>query len=419
MYINLSSTFNLFLDDRGLKHLDFFENQVAPMISVSPQSSNYFLKTFFTLAITNESISNGLAAWGALFDNAIEGEDKYLTVNRYLQRGNELIHKNEISTNNDRFDSFIKLAYYLIVIGIHICSGDTKQWHDYFNRCVRLFKDYGGIVKFINDFKYSNDCKFLISNFQFHDVMSSETLKNGTICSMNNYNDLFKFNKILELDDYGIDPYQGCIQSVYLLLGEIMNSYVELKEERFNLNKLLNSSTSGDSGPVINNLRLSYLKRVNEKISELSNKIEYCQPNETQMNQLEEIDQANHLKLFELYRITCKMYLSLYLKQSQPISSEMQNYLINAQGIMDELIQTNLISSLNMSLLICGISCCNKFDRQNLNDKFCSIYERYQVGNVKRIWDVVREAWRRNPYGIVCIDWLDICNDFGWKISMC
>ncbi|KAK6464925.1 transcriptional activator, Zn-finger [Scheffersomyces coipomensis] len=415
LYINLSSTFNLFLDDNGLNHLDFFESKVAPLISISPQSSNYFLKTFFTLAITNESISNGLAAWGALFDNNLNDTDKYVQMNKYIERGNALV---EATSTNDKFDSFVKLAYYLILIGIQVCAGDTKHWHEYLQKCVKLFKDYGGLSKFLNDFTFSNDCKFLVSNFQFHDIMSSETLKNGTICSMTHYNDLFKFNKILELDNYGIDPYQGCIQSIYLLLGEIMNTYVALKEERINLNHLLNESHNSNPD-AINNLRLSYFKRINEKITELDNKIDFCQPNQNQLNQLSYEDQANHLKLFELYRITCKMYLFLYIKQTQPISSEIQNYLIKAQTIINELVETNLVSSLNMSLLICGISCCNTFDRQNLNSKFLKVYEKYHVGNVRRIWDVVKESWSRNKNGNICIDWLDICNDFGWKISMC
>ncbi|KAK6454136.1 transcriptional activator, Zn-finger [Scheffersomyces xylosifermentans] len=412
MLMNLSSSFNLFLDDTGIFYLSYFEENVANLLSISPKSSNYFLKTFFTLSVTSESISNLLAAWGALFHQ----DSDLAVVNKYINRARASIKQNP----TDRFDYFITMAYYLITIGIQVCSGDTSNWYQLFNKCEDLMRRYGGFLKFIKDFDYSNDCKFLIANFQFHDIMSSEALMKGTTCSMNSYNDLFKINKLLELDNYGIDPYQGCIQPIYLLLGEIMNNYVELKGERVKLNEKLNGDIIVEDPASLNFLRLDHFKKIDEKFFELTDKINYCSPIESQLQQLDsDGERAAHMKLFDLYKITCKMYLSLYIKQTQPISGEIQNHLVTALTLIHDLIKTDLISSLNMSLLICGISCCSKFDRMQLDATFDKVYSRYHVGNVKRIWDVVKEAWKRNASGNTCIDWIDICNDFGWKLSMC
>lgn len=473
--ISPSSSFSLFLDEPGMVYLNFFENNVANMISISPRSSNYFLKTFFSTSITNEIISNALAAWGALFysKNAELG-----IVNHYFNKAKSLVNENP----TDKYDYFITLTFYLISMGVQVCSGDTKNWYIIFNKCVALLKRYGGVVKFLHDFNYSNDCKFLIATFQFHDVMSSETLANGTTCSMNSYNDLFKINRVLESDNYGIDPYQGCIQPIYLLLGEIMNTYVDIKAkskvllEKLNTFDILDTSevdfptsdsrsqddlvdshrnspyelsnfasnnlnthdfstfessipniepqpsnkpSNNETSLTLDTLRLNHFKNVDEKYFELKNKISCCNPIESQLQHLSTVEERNlHMKLFELYKITCEMYLLLYIRQTQPISTEIQNHLLNSFTLIEELSNSNLIGSLNMSLLICGISCCNRYDRMKLKRLIDFVYSKYRVGNVKRIRDIVEESWRRNLNGNICIDWLEICNDYGWKLSM-
>lgn len=62
-----SSTFSLYLDEPGLRLLEYFENKVAKILCISPESSNYFLKTFVSVAMTEESIMHALAAWGGVF----------------------------------------------------------------------------------------------------------------------------------------------------------------------------------------------------------------------------------------------------------------------------------------------------------------------------------------------------------------
>ncbi|RCK66105.1 hypothetical protein Cantr_01791 [Candida viswanathii] len=388
--IHASSPLFLYLDDKGMRYVKQFE-QYAGLLSLS-EKSNYIRNTFLTLAFSNEAILNLLAAWGATFQGDRDDADRYLIASR--DRGPAR------SRPLDRFEYFTSVAYDLIQMAIYIHRGDTSNWYDVFKRCEKLVREYGGLRKFVRDFEFLNDCKFLISNFQFYDVMSSESLANGTTCTMENYHNLFRGQRLLE-GDYGLDPYQGCCQPIYLLLGEIMNVYVETKRER--------EGVIHQDDPVV---RTQFYKRVEQKVNYLISSIDNCHP-----SSLPE-DDALQLDLFRLSCIAGKMYVLLYIKQTQPKSSEIQILLLESIRVIDKLIETRLAKNLSMPLLICGITAGNRFDRENIDAKFDTIYDRYKHGNIKRIWEIVKESWVRNPYGNICIDWLDICHDFNWKISM-
>ena len=141
------------------------------------------------------------------------------------------------------------------------------------------------------------------------------------------------------------------------------------------------------------NVRVQYYKKVNEKVDHLIQSIDKCQP-----TPIPDGD-GLQLKLFELCCIIGRMYVLLYIKQTQPKSSEIQLLLLDAISIIDELISTHLASNLSMALLMCGITCGNKYDRQNINGKFKIVYDKFRQGNLKRIWEIVKESWERNPLG--------------------
>lgn len=417
-----SSTFSIYLDEAGLRLLDFFENKVAKLLCISPESSNYFLKTFFTVATSEESIMHALAAWGGVFS---EGPSSDL-VKYHMAKATTLIHEKHLNNPSmDKYGYYVAFCYFLIAIGVEICSGDVSNWYYHFNKCTELLKSYGGLAKFCRDFDYSNDVKWLIANFLFHDIMSSVTLSHGTSCSMNDYNSLFKNNRLLDIGDYGLDPYQGCIQPIYLILGEIMNAYVELKEIRKTLKKRTTEIAVQDPDLIelkeLTSERMKHYQYVDKRYNELLDRVTQACPNQIQMsliiNNKEELNL--HLTLFELYRQTCRMYLLLYIKQTQPSSSEVQILLLVSLSFIESLIESRMTASLPMLLLICGISCCNESDRIQIRDKFQRIYKKYKAGNVRRVWDIVEESWIRNPDGNLCIDWVGICEEFGWKLSVC
>lgn len=417
-----SSTFSLYLDEAGLRLLNFYENKVAKILSVSPESSNYFLKTFFTAALTEESLMHALAAWGGVF---LDGHDSP-AVKFHLEKARQLIRSTYLNREDlDTHGTYVAICYYLILMGIDICSGDVSNWYYLFNECTNLLKRRGGIVKFCQENHFSNDSKWLISNFQFHDVLSSATLKRGTSCDIEEYSRLF--NNCFDMGSYGVDPYQGCIQPIFLLLGSIMNTNVELKEERDKINqemleankKGLNLDNSAHRQLTLRRIRQCH--EVEARYNKLLLDIHYCTPNQSQISHIshDKCEVDLHLTLFELYRLTCQIYLLLYIKQTQPLSSEVQLHFMNSLAYIESLMSSKLVPSLPMLLLICGMCCCNEYDRAQVRSIFDKLLATYTVGNVGRIWEIVQEAWKRNPHGDVCIDWTDICDEFGWKLSVC
>lgn len=421
LYRSPSDTFSLHLDEKGLQLLDIYKNKISRMITISDESSNYFLKTFLTLGANEESILNILAAWGGILH---EGPESSI-VTHYKEKSKSLIEKKYLSkTSMTKFDYFVLFAYYLIDIGSEIFSGDTSKWHTAFLKANNLLLDYGSVSKFLKDFNYSNDAKFLVSNFQFHDIMSSETLTAGTSCKIGTYLNIFENED--DLNNYGLDPYQGCIQPLYLILGEILNTSVEFKKVREGLNDKMEELSKKI---IIDNVgwfnlneeRIKYFINVDIKFNELLEKVNHCAPNRDQVkilsNNMRELE--NHLTLFELYRNTCKIYLLLYIKQTQPKSSEVQLLLLDCFKLIDILIVSHLKTSLVMALLVCGICCTTKIDRVEIKNKFNKVYSDYKVGNVCKALKIVEECWRQNPDGNLCIDWVSICNDFGWKLSVC
>lgn len=421
IYLQPSSNFQLFLDASGIELFDVYRYRVIPMISVCPDSSNYLLKTYVTLAATEEAILNSLAAWGAAKRDGADSESR----NYYRNKAREIIEEKYINNPNlDKYGFYVLLAYYLIDSGLEVFLGDTNKWYVSFKLAEDLLRRYGSAKKFLHDFNYSNDAKFLIANFQYRDIMSSVSLRFGTTCKILTYQDAF--SKQFSLLEYGIDPYQGCIQGLYLLMGEIFNGSVELKHSREDLNarlKQADESLPYDEEFIkdVNNRRVKHYINADSIYFELLSKIEKISPNEDQlyflMNNSCELDY--HLALFELYRNTCKLYLLIYIRQIQPISSEIQLILLDSFKLIDFVMESHLRTSLVMTLIACGVCCVTNLDRCEMRKKFNKLHSLCKVGNVKKALKIVEECWLRNTKGEYCHDWVTVCEGFGWKLSVC
>ncbi|CCE88695.1 Piso0_001472 [Millerozyma farinosa CBS 7064] len=414
---------SLHLEEDGLCYLDYFEQEVARFMCIGPRDSNYFIKTFFTVASSEEPVAYALAAWGGVYFNGFSNEK----VQSYKKKAYDLVKKRYLeNTNLDSYGYYSAFCYFLIAIGAEISSGDVSQWYDLFQQCTDLLKRYGGLAKFCKDFFFSNDVKWLVSYFQHHDIMSSVALLNGTSCSMDKYNTLFKEYRLLETGNYGLDPVQGCAQPVFLILGEIMNAKVQFKMARDNLADeiqavISRNSSSFDKRDVLRR-QLNLHEEIDRRTTELVKQLNEVAPSKSQISILAESpeeDLESHLTLFELYRQVSHIYLALYIKRVQPCSSEIQLLLMKSLDAIDELIDTRLVTSLHMSLLICGVTCGNDLNRDRIRQFLDRVYERHKSGNLIRVREIIEEAWIRNKKGDFCVDWVEICKDFGWKVSIC
>ncbi|KAK6201696.1 putative transcriptional regulator [Scheffersomyces amazonensis] len=429
-----SQMFNPFryMDHKGTYFIDSFVHNVAPVLCIAPASCNYFLKTFYQLAEIEESISYAVSAWGGLF---VEGYTP--DVKTYLSKSVQLIKQKFNSFENlSKEDIYILLNFFLIGMGIHICAGDVSKWNILFKKCTEMIKLNGGITKICKMFDYSNNIKWIIADIEFHDVMSSGAFTSGTMLPMEEYNTIFNRDKLFDSGegDYGLDPLQGCISSMFLLFGEIGNTNAELNQKKKKLEHMMkrvedNYKQSGsfviydDHGNEIDfkSKRLEYYQEIEDKYNEIKQRIFDCQPNVGQMQHImdDQKEVEYHLTLFDVYLYSCQLCLNYQIKNIAPASNEMQSILLNALNSLDVLLDTKLVSSLAMSLLICGITCSTPIDRIEMEERFKRIKRHYKVANVTRVLDIVREVWKRNNNGQLWIDWTQICVEKNWDLSIC
>ncbi|EMG46742.1 hypothetical protein SBY92_005348 [Candida maltosa Xu316] len=393
-----------FLDNQALYFLDGFLSNVGAKFSIGQESSNYILKTFYQLSEEQESIAYALTAWGGIF---IEGGFTE-NVNHYLNKAISEIAKNHVDMDNlSKKDIYVLLNYYMISIGLYVCGGDASLWNLSFNKSIELINKYGGLSNIVKMFDYSNEIKWLVSDVQYHDVLSSQTFHKGTCLPMEEYNSVFKEAKILELGNYGLDPFQGCIQPIYLMLGEIISKSAEFRSKQV------------ENADI--NTRLEVYNEMNEVYEKLKDDINNCVPNMEQMRHIahDKYELELHLTLFEVYSIICQISLNFLFKKLPPDSLDMQRLLLNCLNSLDILVDTKMKSALSFSLLICGITCCSESDRSMMKERFKTVSEDYKAMNLRLIRDIVEEVWKRNNNGKLYIDWILICEENNWDMSFC
>ncbi|RCK56667.1 hypothetical protein Cantr_04956 [Candida viswanathii] len=396
-----------FLDDQGLYFLDGFIANVARKFSIGQESSNYILKTFYQLSEEQESIALALAAWGGIF---LEGGFTD-NVNHYLNKAITNMSKQYPDMNNlSKKDVYILLNYFLIFIGLQVCGGDVYEWNQIFDKSIELVKKCGGLNSIVKMFDCSNEIKWLLSDIQFHDVLSLQSFHQGTSLPMEEYNAIFKEANILELGNYGLDPFQGCIQPIFLVLGEIISKSVDLRKKHAGI------ENSEDFGQ-----RMDLYNEMNECFKHLEEEIMNCVPNVEQMRHIrnDRYEIELHLTLFDVMLIICQLCLNFLLKKLPANTLDMQVLLLNCLKQVDFLIHTKMKSALSFVLLVCGITCCTDVDRQKMLERFKIVSEDYKAANLTLIRDIVQKVWERNQDGKLCVDWLVICEENNWDVSFC
>ena len=412
------------IDGKGGLFLDSYINQCARVVCIGPDSSNYFLKTFYQLASTDNSIMYAVAAWGGLF---VEGYS--LRVKTYMASAADLIQKKYPSHENlSKSETFTLLSFYIVMMSLEICAGDVYNWNQFFHKATELIKKNHGLEQICRQFDYSNDIKFLISDVFFHDIFSSNAFSGNSQFPISEYYSIFHHSKILEFGNYGLDPLQGCLQPVYLILAELNSVASDLHKRKLELDRelrvlALNSSylVKDEDTSHLRQLRIEYYEDANHQFNILQEKLHNCKPNlaliELIMDDKKELEL--HLTLFEVYLYTCQLCINTKIKGMAPSAIEQQVLLLNCLNGIDILAPTKFVSALALLLLICGINCCNPSDRIEMQKRIEKIQERYFVANVLRVLEIIEEAWRQNKSGNRCIDWTDICKKKNWNLSVC
>lgn len=398
------------LDAEGLRYLDIYREQYCKFILIGLDSLNYFLKTFLALAADNDAILYAVTAWGGFYHELGRPKGDFSRPWHYMQAAAKHMCNSigDSLTPTTNHDFFVLFAFYLIFIGIEVCTGDVRNWGGFLSQCAQLIQAHGGLAKVLAMFHHLNDIKWLISDFQFHDVLSSNALVHGTKYLIDEYRAVLPEDR-----NYGIDPLQGMVGPIYHLLGEIANAKVELRKKWNTIQDYM--ATHSD---VASLMRYDHYDEIERTAQDFEAKIAATCPWKSHIGLLE-LDPKEfdiQMALFELYVCVCRMQLATCINQMQPSSVHQQRLLMKALPLVDFLLPTKVKVALSLLLLTCGITCVHQVDRDAMTRRFRQHLNQYEIGNFQRIEELVVEAWARNPDGNQCIDWAELGDEKGWDL---
>lgn len=404
-----------FLDARGVSYLQYFKEQVSNRIALSPESSNYFCITFLRLAQQDERIANILASWGAYFVHKSRHED----VTTHYEKALTLRESHLLGSDAQLL---VQLCFYLSLVGFFVCQGDTSLWWDNFCKCHELIKEQGVDLRdLLKRFNCSNDAKFLLSNFFYHDIMSSNAFSHGPKVTIKEYQTLFAEGFFDS--SYGMDPLQGCMNSVYMLLAEELEVREAMRVRRNRLDDILNNDIRLEDDPIVQKefeaMRTAYLEHCEEMLEYFRVKIIECEISEDSLQGTPQEDQVLLRNVFELFRTTCKVYWSVYLKRCPPNSFEPQLALLRMLNKMEQLVDSRMVVVLCLPLIIAGVTSYTVHDRSRVSRLFKLAQEKCPVQNLKKAWFLIEETWKRNAVGSLSKDWTNICEEMNWQLCVC
>ncbi|ODV59922.1 fungal specific transcription factor domain-containing protein ASCRUDRAFT_36949 [Ascoidea rubescens DSM 1968] len=367
-------------DSKPLIFLEYYCSKLAKSFSIiSDDKSNCFLNVYIPMASNNESILYGLIAWGGKFLNDSLAD-------KYLDKAINLLEKQYNNFSKiEKKNLLITMACSMILMDIEITTGDVKRWSKFINICKKLIEISGGIKNLIETI----EGKFLISNFFYSDILSSITNENGTMLPIEDYNIMFNriYENFIEEGEELADPIQSCLKPLFLIMGEIINFSTQINQflyEGYDIKRRIDNNLDD------NNLDDNGF---DDKLEE-------------------------NLTLFELFQMTLKLFLKTSLKKHAAILPEIQYLLLKINQLVDILIGSSVKGVLCFPMIIAGINSVLEQDRLEMIKRFDFLINIYNVGNFKRAKEIVKESWKLNPNGEICLNWYDVANKFNWHLNL-
>lgn len=403
------------LDDIEIIHLDYYRTCVSQTVSILPNETNFFLSLYLPLAENNKSILYALIGWSSVFLNPTNDPNVYL---RYLRKSVQILEDNNNQNRNYDENKIVTISLYTIICAALICAGDVNEWQIYFKKLFNILKNQSNgklseLMKYIG-----NNCKefkWLISNFLYHDVLSSSSNYKGTFFKISEYSEILNLKTDNELIDEEIvcDPLQGCVRPLYVLIGEITNKYVELREEEDGVIMIEGNNNCNNFKN-----RIQLYNKYERYYNELKNKLKNTKPHRQSLKYLKnDKDLEIHLTLFETYKISLLIQLNTLIKKLTPESPEIQILLIELIELINIIKSSNVKTSLCFPLLIAGISCINGNDKEIIENLVMEMSNNFPVKTFQRIMVIIKKCWDINDNGKKRVLWFEISRDLGWNIS--
>lgn len=437
------------LQKEEITYLNYYINFVSQTVSILPKQSNFFLSLYLPLAENHKFIVYGLIGWACVFSHNVRDQHKSLF---YVEKAMRTFDQELKFRQLTIIDKVATASLYFILSAALICSGDVENWYKYFRDLHHfLLTESHGVFKKIRKFFGSSiETRWLISNFLYHDVLASASHSSGTCFTMAEYcevldvsisscgehlqyleeEDSVRASDCLENDltceefsvkatdrkpiveiidnEFVCDPLQGCVRPIYILIGEIINASVKLK----NCEKVCNSNE-------LQGLKDKVYSQRGAKYKQLKMQLENTKPQIKSLCFLKcDKDLELHLTLFEVYKISTSIYLESLIKNVPPFSPKIQNLLLKLLPCIDIVIDSTVQTSLGFPLLIAGISCTSERDRSFIEDKLQRMSDFFPVKTFPRILAIIRHSWRINKDGLDCIYWFEISKEFGWDLCL-
>ncbi|KAH3663966.1 hypothetical protein OGAPHI_004680 [Ogataea philodendri] len=396
------------------EYLDYYVNCVSKTVSILPEETNFFLSLYIPLAAKNTSILHALLGWGGLF---LAGSKENSTPLKYIKSSLNLCSdklKAPFLTDNDKLEL---VSVYTILCAAEICAGDVKDWYKYFRKLHEFIVDEskGNLRALVQLLGRSEDAKWLISNFLYHDVLSSTSHQTGTIFTSEQYCEALDIgSSSMRLLDSGsvCDPLQGCVRPLYVLLGEIANTRTMLVSMEEELEQITDKEEYDKK-------RLDYLTLLDLSYKDLDIRIRNTEPHTRSLLFLKNDEELeHHHTLFETYKLSLQIYLRMMIRKTPPALPEIQLLLLELKPCLDIVLNTSVQAALCFPFLVAGCASVTKEDRKEMSGKLHQISSKFPVKNFERILVVIRKVWKNNNGGWKCVYWFDVAESMGWTLSL-
>ena len=398
------------LDAEAILFYETYKSQYCNLISVGLPWLNYFIKTFVGQAQQCTGVAYAIVAWGGFFLELQKPKCDFIRPWVYMQKAAKAMCEQlgpELKLTKK--ESLISLfSFYLVFVGIEVCTGDVHNWRGFMNQCFDLIQLYHGPVSLSKAFDNCNDIKFLLSNFCLHDILSSRALTERTFFPMSQYEAIVSASAT-----YGLDPLHGIVGPVYLIFGHIGNHKAALDRQWEDVHQKLVKNH-----PEAETAREKYYDEVDRVTNAINVKMKACKPSPVHLELLKEHPKTRdvQLGLFELYMYTCQMQLGMSIQKLPLNAVSQQRLLLKAQKLLDVLLEAPVKVSLSLLILVCGILCCTERDRTRMTSVFRRLLNQYKIGNLQRIEETVIEAWELSPEGTMCLDWAELVSAKNWQL---
>lgn len=385
------------LTDHESEYFDYFYHSVCPNFSVVPHKINSFLKSTLQLSVTDQAVLHCLIGWGKIM------KERHLTKqpisSNSCTAGSEFAKKllrmlAERDRSNPR-ELILFMFCYAILMCIEISVGDTDEWSWYLTHSYNLLNSMGGFKVLSN---YSHEGKILAQNFAYFDILASQSNENGTYYPVDQYYEVFYMDGA-----DSIDLMQGCIRPLVLILGDVINLIVASKE-------IIAGEVTNENWDTFNDV-LAQARKLEDRVENA-----LIHPSDYEILAEHDVIE-NHFTMFALYQMVIALYIKHSLRRLPPLVPEIQLTLRKVNECLDTLIDTPLALSLSFPLLIAGLSSVTQTDRDENLRKITYIVDKHEFDNLLKVKTVLREVWKINANGSLCVDWFKITKRFGWRLN--